>query len=149
MRYMGLDVGDKTIGVALSDEVGLTANPLKVIARTGSIKREMAELRRIIEESGIGRVIVGMPYMLDGSVGIQAEKVQAFIGELTRRVRVEVETIDERLTTMEAERVLLAADQSREKRKKVIDMMAAAVLLRAYMDKESYARRAEERVDEE
>ena len=144
MRYMGLDVGDKTIGVAMSDEIGLTANPVTVISRTGSLKREIGEIRRMVEENGIGRIVVGMPFMLDGSVGIQAEKVQAFVEHLRRRITVPVVTWDERLTTAEVERILIASDQSREKRKKVIDKMAAAVILRSYMDREQYQSRREE-----
>ena len=148
MRYMGLDVGDKTIGVAMSDEIGLTANPVTVISRTGSLKREIGEIRRLVEENGIGRIVVGMPFMLDGSVGIQAEKVQAFVEYLRRRINVPVVTWDERLTTAEVERVLIASDQSREKRKKVIDKMAAAVILRSYMDREQYQSRSEGDADE-
>ena len=149
MRYMGLDVGDKTIGVAISDELGITANPVTTISRTGSIKREIGEVRRLVEENNVGRIIVGMPFMLDGSVGIQAEKVQAFIEELRRRMRTPIDTWDERLTTSEVERILIASDQSREKRKKVIDKMAAAVILRSYMDREQYAKRREEETDNE
>jgi putative Holliday junction resolvase len=149
MRYMGLDVGDKTIGVAISDELGMTANPVTTIPRTASIKRDIGEVRRLAEENGVGRIIVGMPYMLDGSIGIQAEKVQAFIEELRRRVRIPLDTWDERLTTSEVERILIASDQSREKRKKVIDKMAAAIILRSYMDREQYAKRREEETDNE
>lgn len=148
MRYMGLDVGDKTIGVAMSDEIGLTANPVTVISRTGSLKREIGEIRRLVEENGIGRIVVGMPFMLDGSVGIQAEKVQAFVEDLRRRITVPVVTWDERLSTAEVERILIASDQSREKRKKVIDKMAAAVILRSYMDREQYRSRSEGDADE-
>ena len=144
MRYMGLDVGDKTIGVAMSDEIGVTANPVTVISRTGSLKREIGEIRRLVQENGIGRIVVGMPFMLDGSVGIQAEKVQAFVEHLRRRITVPVVTWDERLTTAEVERILIASDQSREKRKKVIDKMAAAVILRSYMDRAQYQSRREE-----
>ena len=149
MRYMGLDVGDKTIGVAMSDEIGLTANPVTVISRTGSLKREIGEIRRLVQENGIGRIVVGMPFMLDGSVGIQAEKVQAFVENLRRRITVPVVTWDERLTTAEVERILIASDQSREKRKKVIDKMAAAVILRSYMDRQKHVARAEEDLDSE
>lgn len=134
MRIIGLDVGDKTIGVAMSDELGITAMPVTVISRTGSLKREIGEIRRLVEENGVGRIVVGMPFMLDGTKGIQAEKVDAFVEELQRRLRVPIVTWDERLTTSEVERILIASDQSREKRKKVIDKMAAAVILRSYMD---------------
>lgn len=144
MRYMGLDVGDKTIGVAISDEAGIAANPVTVIARTGSLKREIGEVRRLAEESGVGRIVVGMPFMLDGSVGIQAEKVTAFVEELRKRIRIPIVTWDERLTTVEVERILIESDQSREKRKKVIDKMAAAVMLNSYMDRQKHVARAED-----
>ena len=134
MRIIGLDVGDKTIGVAMSDEMGITALPVTVISRTGSLKREIGEIRRLAEENGVGRIVVGMPFMLDGTTGIQAQKVEAFVEELRRRLRVQIVTWDERLTTSEVERILIASDQSRMKRKKVIDKMAAAVMLRSYMD---------------
>ena len=134
MRIIGLDVGDKTIGVAMSDELGITAAPVTVISRTGSLKREIGEIRRMVEENGVECIVVGMPFMLDGTKGIQAEKVDAFVEELQRRLRVPIVTWDERLTTSEVERILIASDQSREKRKKVIDKMAAAVILRSYMD---------------
>ena len=140
MRVMGLDVGDKTVGVAMSDELGITAMPLTVISRTGSLKREIGEIRRLVEENGVGCIVVGMPLMLDGTVGIQAQKVEAFVEELRRRLRVQIVTWDERLTTSEVERILIASDQSRMKRKKVIDKLAAAVMLRSYMESRGKAR---------
>lgn len=148
-RYMGLDVGDKTIGVAISDELGMTANPVTTIQRTGSIKREIGEVRKLAEENNVGRIVVGMPLMLDGSIGVQAEKVQTFIEEMRKRIRIPIVTWDERLTTVEVERILIASDQSREQRKKVIDKMAASVLLRSYMDREQYQKRQEEQKDDE
>jgi putative Holliday junction resolvase len=134
MRYMGLDVGDKTIGVAITDELGISSQPVTVIARIGSPKKEMAEVRRLVEEYGVERIVVGLPLMMDGSVGIQAEKVLAFIEGLKRRVRVPIVTWDERLSTAEVERMLIAGDQSRAKRKQVIDKLAASVILQCYMD---------------
>lgn len=140
MRVMGLDVGDKTVGVAMSDELGITAIPITVISRTGSLKREIGEIRRLVEENGVECIVVGMPLMLDGTVGIQAQKVEAFVEELRRRLRVQIVTWDERLTTSEVERILIASDQSRMKRKKVIDKLAAAVMLRSYMESRGKAR---------
>ena len=134
---MGLDVGDKTIGVAVSDELGIIANPVTVIQRTASPRKDIGEIRRIAEEYGVERIVVGMPLMLDGTVGIQAEKVQAFVEALRRRVAVPVVTQDERLTTAEVERVLIEMDQSRAKRKKIIDKLAAAVILQSYLDRQS------------
>jgi len=137
LRIMGLDVGDKTIGVAVSDELGIIANPVTVIQRTASPRKDIGEIRRIAEEYGVERIVVGMPLMLDGTVGIQAEKVQAFVEALRRRVAVPVVTQDERLTTAEVERVLIEMDQSRAKRKKIIDKLAAAVILQSYLDRQS------------
>lgn len=137
LRIMGLDVGDKTIGVAVSDELGVAANPVVVIQRTASLKRDIAEVRRLAEERDVGQIVVGMPLMLDGTVGIQAEKVQAFVEALRRRVRIPVVVWDERLTTVEAERLLMEMDQSRAKRKKIIDKLAAAVMLQSYLDRQS------------
>ena len=144
MRIIGLDVGDKTIGVAMSDELGITAIPMTVISRTGSLKREIGEIRRMVEENGVECIVVGMPFMLDGSMGIQAGKVEAFVEELRRRLRVQIVTWDERLTTSEVERILIASDQSRMKRKKVIDKMAAAVMLRSYMESRKFKGESDE-----
>lgn len=148
MRLMGLDVGDKTIGVAISDELGISANPVTIIQRIGSIRKEMGQIRSMVEEYGVGLIIVGMPYMMDGSVGIQAEKVIAFIDEMKRRLRTPVETWDERLSTAEVERMLIAADQSRSKRKQVIDKLAAAVILQSYMDRHRSAASASDEYTE-
>ena len=134
MRLMGLDVGDRTIGVALSDELGITAQPLTVIRRTESVKKDLAEVRRLVEENGVGKIIIGLPLMMDGTVGIQAEKVEAFTEALRRRVRADIVMWDERLTTSEVERMLIAADESRAKRKEVIDKLEASIILRSYMD---------------
>ena len=136
MRFMGLDVGDKTIGIAISDELGISANPITVIRRMGSLKREIGEICRIAEEYEVGRIIVGMPLMLDGTVGIQAEKVIAFADALRRRTKVTVVMWDERLTTAEIERMLIASDQSRAKRKRVVDKLAAALILQSYLDRQ-------------
>ena len=135
MRKMGLDVGDKTVGVAVSDELGIAANPVTVIKRTESLKKDIGEIRRIVEEYKIRLIVVGMPLMLNGTVGIQAQKVESFVEALKRRVNVPVVTCDERLTTAEVERMLIAADQSRAKRREVIDKLAAAVILQSYLDR--------------
>ncbi|MCL6628796.1 MAG: Holliday junction resolvase RuvX [Armatimonadetes bacterium] len=134
MRILGLDVGDKTIGVAVSDELGITANPVCVIQRSASIKKDISEVRRLAQDYTVEKIVVGMPLMLDGSVGVQAQKVQAFVEELRKRTTIPVEVWDERLTTSQVERVLIEMDQSRAKRKKQLDKLAAAIILQAYMD---------------
>ncbi len=139
MRVMGLDVGDKTIGVAVSDELGISAQPVTVIQRTGSVKKEIAELRALMEKYGVQCVVVGMPIMMAGTVGVQAQKVEAFVDELRKRVGTPVVTWDERLTTAEVERVLIEAGQRRAGRKDIIDKLAATVILQSYLDR----RRAE------
>ncbi len=147
MRLIGLDVGDKTIGVAVSDELGFGAHPVTVIRRTDSVRKDIGKVRELVEEYQVERIVVGMPIMLTGAIGIQAEKVLAFIEEIRKRIRVPIETWDERLTTSEVERMLIETGHRREKRKEIIDMHAAAVILQSYMDRQKSA--AEETHDEE
>lgn len=133
MRIMGLDVGDKTIGVAVSDELGWTAQGLEVIRRT-SLSADLSRLKEIIVSYGVEKIVVGMPKNMDGSKGPQAEKVEEFIREMATEISLPVTKWDERLSTVGAERVLLAADVSRAKRKKVIDKMAAVFILQGFLD---------------
>lgn len=135
MRVMGLDVGDKRIGVAVSDELGIAAHPVAVIQRTGSVKKDIVELRAIIQEYGVQRIVIGMPIMMAGTVGVQAQKVEAFAVELKKRVKTPVVAWDERLTTAQVERMLIEAGQRRAARKEVIDKLAAAVILQSYLDR--------------
>lgn len=128
---MGLDVGDRRIGVAMSDELGIAATPREVITRDG---REWARVVRLVEEAEVGEIVVGVPRSLRGEVGPQAEKVRAFIATLRARTAVPVVEWDERLSTVVAERVLLDADASRARRREVIDKLAAAVILQGYLD---------------
>src|SRR5437667_1046367 len=115
---MALDVGDRTVGVAMSDELEISASPRVVLPRRG---REFDEIERLVTEEGVEEVVVGMPVSLGGFLGPQAEKVGAFIEALGRRLAVPVRAWDERMSTVEAERVLLEADTSRARRKRVID----------------------------
>lgn len=135
MRYMGLDVGDKTIGVAISDELGMVATPLTVIRRSTSVKKDIAEIKKLAEAYQVGVIVVGLPLMLAGTVGVQAEKAKEFVEALKPHVKVPVELWDERLTTVEVERILIEADQSRENRKAVVDKLAAAVMLQSYLNR--------------
>ena len=130
---MGLDVGDKTIGVAISDPLGITAEPLVVIKRSESVKADLRAVEELIRERDVSRIVVGIPIMLAGEEGVQAGKVREFVQRLSRRVRIPVVTWDERLTTVEAERMLVEADQSKAVRKSVVDKVAAAIILRSYM----------------
>jgi putative Holliday junction resolvase len=133
MRIMGLDVGDKTIGVALSDPLGWTAQGLEVIRRD-TLEKDINRLCQIINEYAVEKILVGMPKNMNATIGPQGEKVLAFIEKLKENIDLPIKTWDERLSTVAAERMLIQADVSRSKRKKVIDKMAAAVILQGYLD---------------
>jgi putative Holliday junction resolvase len=130
---MGLDVGEKTIGIALSDELGLTAQPLQTLRRKGD-EEDLRVLRTLLDERGVSTVVVGLPKNMDGSVGRQARKVAVFAGKIETTLDVPVVHWDERLSTVAAERVLIQADLSRAKRRKHVDKLAAAVILQGYLD---------------
>lgn len=133
-RSMGLDVGDKTIGVAVSDLFGWTAQGLETIQRVG-IKKDLQRLEEIIKEHDVNKIVVGLPKNMNGTIGPQGEKVLEFNEKLKKRFSdVEIVSWDERLTTVAAERSLIEADVSRKKRKQVIDKMAAVYILQGYLD---------------
>lgn len=133
MRILGLDVGDRTIGVAVSDEFGWTAQGLKIIRRTDD-DADLAELREIIQEYEIEEIVVGLPKNMDGSIGPRGEICKAFAANLKEKLNLQVSLWDERLSTVAAERMLLEADTSRKKRKKVVDKIAASFILQGYLD---------------
>jgi len=135
MRALGLDVGERRIGVALSDPEGIIATALTVI----EVKSEDDALRRIIalaHEHEVERIVVGLPLSLDGSLGPQARRVQSFVEALKVRTELPVVTWDERFSTVDAERVLVEAGVKREKRKKHVDSVAAAFVLQSYLDRQ-------------
>ena len=131
---MGLDVGSHTIGVAISDELGMTAQPIKTIRRK-SKEEDVREIKAIIAEYEIIKIVVGLPKNMDGTLGKQAEIIFRWIKALQGEIKLPMITWDERLSTVGASRVLLEADLSREKRKKVIDKLAAVLILQGYLDK--------------
>ncbi len=135
MRALGLDVGSKTIGVAMTDEAAIAAHPLTVLARTGN-SGDSSTVVSMVSEHGITDVVIGMPFELSGKVGHRARRVQQFAQALRVALpdSVNLHEQDERFTTAEAERVLLAADMSRDRRKQVIDQQAAALILQAWLD---------------
>ncbi|MDD4334782.1 MAG: Holliday junction resolvase RuvX [Desulfotomaculaceae bacterium] len=134
MRVLGLDLGDKRIGVALSDPLGWTAQGLAVIAGAGGAKSNIRRIREIAEEHEVEKVVVGLPLNMDGSAGPRAEKARAFAGRLAGALGLPVELWDERLTTVQAERLLIKADIKRARRRQVIDKMAAVLILQNYLD---------------
>ncbi|MDR4948688.1 Holliday junction resolvase RuvX [Neobacillus cucumis] len=135
MRVMGLDVGSKTVGVALSDELGWTAQGLKTL-KINEEKQEFGfeEIGQLINEYQVDKVVIGLPKNMNGTIGPRGEASQKFAAEVEGRFAVPTVLWDERLTTMAAERVLLEADVSRKKRKKVIDKMAAVMILQGFLD---------------
>ena len=138
MRTMGLDVGSKTVGVALSDAFGWTAQGLETI-KINEEKQDygFSKLGQIIKEHEVSKIVVGLPKNMNGTIGPRGEASQFFASELEKLFGLPVILWDERLTTMAAERVLLEADVSRQKRKKVIDKMAAVMILQGYLDSQN------------
>jgi len=133
MRILGLDVGTKTIGVAVSDEMGWTGQGIGTIRRT-NIRADLAELDEYLQQYAVEKIVVGVPRNMNGSIGRAAEQVYFFIEQLKEKFPIPIDTWDERLSTVAAERVLLEADMSRGKRKKVVDKLAAVLILQGYLD---------------
>lgn len=136
MRTMGLDVGDKTIGVAVGDAMGLTAQGVETIRRTNG-KADYRRLGEIIKEREVSKIVVGLPKNMNATIGPQGEKVLEFVEGLKRRFNMEMILWDERLSTVAAERMLIGADVNRSKRKQVIDMVAATYILQSYLDSQN------------
>ena len=132
-RIVALDVGDRRIGVAVSDPLGFTAQGLETYTRQ-SRDKDVAHMLELLARYAPCRLLLGMPRNMDGSYGEQAEKVKRFASQLTHTWSGEIIWWDERMTTMAASRVLLEADVSRGKRKQVIDKLAACVILQSYLD---------------
>ena len=134
-RIMGLDVGDKTIGVAVSDLMGLTAQGVKTIKRVGK-KKDIEALKEIIKERQVNKIVSGLPKNMNGTLGPQGEKVIKFCELLEEETGIKIEYWDERLSTVAAERTLIQGNVRRENRKGVIDMVAAVIILQGYLDRQ-------------
>lgn len=133
MILLGLDFGERRIGVAVSDELGFAARPLPAVERT-SRAQDVARIGEIASRRKVHTIIVGLPLNMDGSVGPAARQAQRFAGLLRRELKLPVELWDERLTTAEAERALIAAGERRARRREVRDGVAAALILQGYLD---------------
>jgi putative Holliday junction resolvase len=136
MRILGLDIGSKTIGVAVSDELCLIAHGVTTLKRRG-LDHDIHELLKLIEEKQIFKIVIGLPKNMNNTLGPSAEMVLGFIERLNEHTSVPVVTWDERLSTVAAEKVLLEADMSRKKRKRVIDKVAALLILQGYLDSQA------------
>ncbi|MDU1411671.1 MAG: Holliday junction resolvase RuvX [Clostridium sp.] len=133
MRVLGLDVGDRTIGVAVSDPLGFTAQGITTIRRK-SIETDIAQIVDICSQYNVETIVSGLPKNMNGTIGEQAQKVQSFCEVLKEAVNIEIKFWDERLTTVAAHRVMLEADMSRKKRKSIVDKIAATYILQGYLD---------------
>ena len=139
MRILGLDVGQKTIGVAVSDPLGFTAQGITTIRREKKSK-DIEELKKICDEYKVETIVIGLPKNMNGTIGFAGEKIQEFSELIKEEIGIKIEFWDERLTTVAAQRAMLEADLSRGKRKKIVDKIAASYILQGYLDRISNAR---------
>lgn len=136
MRILGLDVGDKTIGVAVSDPLGFTAQGICTIRRKG-LNVDIDEVNKYVVEYGCELIVLGLPKNMNGTIGPSGEKVLKLADKIREKINIKVDTWDERLTTVAAHRAMLEGDLSREKRKKIVDKLAAMYILQGYLDRMS------------
>lgn len=136
MRIMGLDYGSKTVGVAISDELMITAQPVMTITRKSEnkLRKTLARIEELIDEYEVSFVVLGYPKNMNNTEGARVEATMEFKEHLERRTGLEVYLQDERMSTIESERILMDAGVRREDRKEYVDKMAAAVILQTYMD---------------
>ena len=132
-RILGLDVGSKTIGLAVSDPLGITAQGLETIRRQNK-RLDFGQLERVIREYEVTEIVVGLPLRMSGAEGIQAEKMQGFAEQLRQRFQVPVHLWDERLSSAQANRVLRDSEMSIKRRGEVVDRLAAVLILQSWMD---------------
>lgn len=140
MRYLCLDPGRKRIGVAVSDETGLIATPLATI-QVGDRQQVFKQILRYIEQEEAGKLIIGLPLHMNGDEGIEAGRAREFARQLSKLTPIPIDFMDERLTSVEAERLMQEAGVKREKRKATLDARAAAIILQTYLDVERSERR--------
>jgi len=135
MRYLGLDLGSKTLGMALSDKTGLIASSLKIVRHNEEYDKLVEEVVNVVKEYQVEGIVLGLPKNMNNSIGFKGELSISFKEKLESVLDIPVYLEDERLTTKEAENILISNDTSRKKRKKVIDSMAASIILQSYLDK--------------
>jgi putative Holliday junction resolvase len=132
-RVLGLDVGARRIGVAISDLLGITAQGLETIQRRNK-RTDLAALEKVIRENDVSEIVVGLPLRMSGAEGIQAEKMRVFVDELRKRFKLQVHLWDERLTSAQANRLLRETEMSIKRRGEVVDQMAAVLILQSWME---------------
>lgn len=134
MRVLGLDLGQKTIGVAISDPLGYTAQGITTIRRKTK-KEDIDELKKVCAEYNVEKIVIGLPKNMNNTIGFAGEKILEFSEIIKEEVCNNIEMWDERLTTVQAHRAMLEADMSRAKRKKIVDKVAATYILQGYLDR--------------
>ena len=135
MRYLGLDLGSRTLGMALSDSSGIIASSYKIIRHDEEYERLVQDVWDVVQEKNIDALVLGLPKNMNNTIGPKGELSLKFKDMLEKRTHLPVYLEDERLTTKEAENLLIKNDTSRKKRKKVIDSMAATIILQSYLDR--------------
>lgn len=136
MRYLGLDLGTKTLGVAISDPLGLIANDLTVLRHNEEYDKLVEEVKKIVTEKKVEAVVLGLPKNMNNTIGERAQITLDFKEKLENAIHLPVHMQDERLTTRQAENLLIKNDTSRKKRKKVIDKVAATIILQSYLERQ-------------
>jgi putative Holliday junction resolvase len=138
MKILAIDVGQKNLGFAVSDDGGTIALPLMTVRRE-SLDKDIDRVRKIVEERRVGEIVVGLPRNMDGTEGKQAQKVAKFVKSLRKKIDLAVHFWDERLTTMAANKVLIEGRVRRQRRKLVVDKLAAVLILQGYLDSKTHA----------
>lgn len=144
MKILGIDYGEKRIGLALSDISNTVARSLKVLKRNAT-RSWLGEIKAIVDKNKIEKIVIGLPKNMNGSIGEKGKEVLAFVKVLGKVVRVPIVTWDERLTTVSAEKVLLQAELSRKKRKDILDKLSACIILQNYLDSIEYNQKEKSR----
>ena len=134
MRYLGLDLGSKTLGIAISDSMGLIASSYGIIRHDNDYKGLIEKVRELVESKQIDEIVLGLPKNMNNTIGEKAKLSYEFKERLEEQLKIKVNLVDERLTTKQATDLLISNDTSRKKRKKVIDSMAACIILQSYLD---------------
>ncbi|MBI5572410.1 MAG: Holliday junction resolvase RuvX [Desulfomonile tiedjei] len=137
MRVLGLDIGSKRVGIAISDELGFTAQGLDTLMWKNA-DALLSRIATLVDQYGVSEIVVGMPYNMNGSEGPQAVKIRGLMQLISDKIALPVREWDERLSTVAADRALLEADLSRAKRKKLVDKIAAVLILQGYLDRQSF-----------
>ena len=140
MRILGIDLGEKRIGISISDELGITAQGLPTINSINEME-DLKKIKETLDKYGVEKIVLGFPKNMNGSIGKQAQKAISFAEKLKSSFQLSVELEDERLSTSKAEKFLIETDRSRKKRKKVIDKMSAVIILQSFLDRRMMKKR--------